>query len=380
MNINHDKCPACLSRIIKQVEYYENVPAILFPIEDEKRDCVSTDNLYVFMCDSCHHLFLNDIDVDFNKRIYEVYYYLYPFKDLESMQQIYRDPFDKIFDFFYKGDHGELLEIGCDNTQQMSKFIDLKLHCTAINPGVTKSSKVEFIDGFYEENIITGTFDYIVSRFNLEHVIDLNRFLENIGSNLKQEGLAFVQVPNIEMFLNSNMLNVFAHEHPHYFCRMSMKSLLERKGFELLYMSDSDSPSLICVFKNNSKLLHLTKQLQNNTSTLKAIQLFLQQNAGKNIVLYGAGLVLSGILYSGHIDHVLLYNIKVIDDNPILHGRYMPNTCVRIDPPTECNVDKDTIILLTLSQLYYSKVISRFAQLDLIGVFGINNYGIYKIY
>ncbi len=379
MIVHHDKCPACLSNRTEQIAHYKNYPAILFPIEKEKRNRVATGNLQVFKCDTCGHLFLNDMNLDFNRRIYGVYYYLYPFKNLESMQRVYRDPFEKVFDFFYRGDQGSLLEIGCDNEQQMRKFVNSGVHCTAINPGATNSAIVEFIDGYYEDGTITGLFDYIVSRFNLEHIIDLDRYFENIAENLQEDGVALVQVPNVEMFLKINMLNVFAHEHPHYFCKTSFRSLIERTGYEILYLSEAIAPSLICAFRKTSAGGNPAKRLQTNESILKAIQLFLQQSAGKQVIFYGAGLTLSGILYSGQIDSKLLRNLKVIDDNPILHGRYMPNTCVRIESPIQCNVDKDTTILLTLNKIYYPTVINKLAQRDVHNIFGINDCGIYKV-
>ena len=74
------------------------------------------------------------------------------------------------------------------------------------------------VDSFYERHMFEEKFDCIVSRFNLEHILDLNEFMEKIKTDLKPSCLLFIQVPNSQNFLSNGIINIFAHEHAHYFC------------------------------------------------------------------------------------------------------------------------------------------------------------------
>ena len=374
MLFNYSTCPTCKSKEIEQFVYYEKFPAILFPVEVNRKNCVIENSLTAFKCNLCNHVFLNNIDLDFVKKIYALYYDIYPLGNLESMQDIYRIPFESVFDFFYK-QGTSLLEIGCGNEQQLQKFIDLGLDCTAINPSYSSFTKANFISGFYEDGV-EGTFDYILARFVLEHIVTLDKFLTQINYNLKDSGLAFLQVPNIEMYFKSNILNIFAHEHIQYFCRVSMKILLERNGFNVLYLNNTNSNGLICVIEKNNKSYNPEKSLQGNKELFREIYHFLDMNSNKDIIFYGAGLTLTGILYSSGID---IKKITIVDDNPVVHSRYMPNTEFKIVTFSECDVGENTIVLLTINPFYYDRVISYLTQFNLGGVFGIFNQGIRKI-
>ena len=156
-------------------------------------------------CNSCEHIFLTDIDRDFNSKIYSEYYYLYPFSELEFMMEAYRKPFEKIFNYFshHEAPKKNLLEIGCSSEQQLDIFISKGYECTGISPGAESSENINLIDGFYESVKFESNFDYIVSRFNLEHIIDLNKFLKKVYKELRDDGLFFVQVPNVLSFLKN---------------------------------------------------------------------------------------------------------------------------------------------------------------------------------
>jgi hypothetical protein len=376
MRINHTKCPVCSSSSIRQIAHCKNLPATLFPVNYNLKDGVETRHLIVFGCNKCSHMFSNYVDIGFNKRIYERYYHLYTQDNLESMHAIYREPFEKVFDLFYKG--GEcLLEIGCDNEIQLQKFIDLGLDCTAIAPVISDFNSVEFVYGFYEDGI-TGNFDYIIARFVLEHSLFIDKFFTQIYHNLKNSGLAFIQVPNEEFFLKSNILNIFAHEHANYFCRHSLEYAIERYGFKILYLSDSTLPHLICVFAKDEILYDFNRYLQINDFLLGQVLYFIQANYNKKVILYGSGLTLTKLLYNDISGVDGFENIELVDDNTLIHGRYMPNTNLQIKHIAECD-NKNSVVLLLMNPIYYPKVIDKLKHFE-DNVFGIINNRVCRVY
>ncbi|GAX61877.1 SAM-dependent methyltransferase [Candidatus Scalindua japonica] len=381
MNIlRYKQCPACGASDIFAFYNYLELPAILFPINANKCDTVRKHPLVSYCCNECEHIFLNEIEQKFTKSIYEDYYYLYPFKNLESMQQPYREPFDRVVDLYLRKKSAALLEIGCDNVEQLEQFLKRGYDCTAINPGATQHNLVEFIDGFYGVTKLDKKFDYVISRFNLEHIIKFDDFFNALSDNLMPTGVAIAQVPNVEYFLKAGMLNVFAHEHPHYFCKTSLLILVRRYGFEVEFINGDIDPSLICVFSKRNQKYNPLQYLNVSLHTLVELQRVIQ-NACEKVVLYGAGLSLTGLLYSNTFSPELLQKIVVVDDNRFLWGKYMPNTSVQIMSPKEIELHTHSLIILVLGQQYHNAVYQRLineeryqGKLMAISYGGLNEY------
>jgi len=341
-----------------------HLPAILFPVERGSTGSVPSAAIKASVCAECSHIFLSEIDSDFTEQLYRKYYHLYPFKGLETLNAFYRDPFDRVANVFCQKGPLSLLEIGCEDVEQMRRFIDLGYNCTAINPSIVESHEVQFINGFYGIKSIPGVFDRIIARFNLEHIVDIERFLVEISSNLKDDGVAIIQVPNAEYFLRLGILNIFAHEHAHYFCRTSLSLLMSRHGFEIQYLSRSSEPSLICSVSHSGRNQYLPdSHLSIAGSVILEVCDFIRACEGK-INFYGAGLSLTAILYSPHFDNDWFKKINLFDDNSAIHGRLMPNTPLEIRALNRDDLISNSPVILTLSEQYHPGIIKRLTEMD----------------
>jgi uncharacterized protein YbaR (Trm112 family) len=372
-------CPACKSLEIKPFMKYDSFPAILFPVEENEGGRVREALIESLYCKDCRHIFLNRISRIFLESIYKDYYQFYPYKNLESMLQPYRLPFDKVADIFLTKADATLLEIGCDNVAQMEPFIKRGYRCTAINPGAeaAASRAVHFIDGYYGERDVEGCFDYIISRFNLEHAVDLDAFFDSIDKNISQRGVVIVQVPNAALFIESGMLNIMAHEHPHNFCQSSLCAVLKRRGYQVLHLSQESSPSLICVFTKCTSIYDPHLAIKQCVETIEKIRLLLVRNQGRQVLFYGAGLSLAAILYSKRIDDSLFSMAQIVDDNPLLAGRIMPNTRLRVQLSDEVRFSSFAIIILSLNEIYHEKVLARIRAAGAFGeIYAIGKKGI----
>lgn len=363
-HIELKQCPACGSKEIESFRTIKEFPAILFPIEKDKCDTVRVVSIKSSTCNDCGHVFLDDLDKSLSDLIYQDYYYLYPFKGLESMQGIYREAFEKVASLYFSSKLSpSLLEIGCESVEQMKFFLDLNFTCTAINPGAKPDNNVEFINGFYGKDTIDNQFNYIVSRFSLEHIINCDMFFSELRKNISTDGIVIVQVPNIEYFLSIGVLNILAHEHPHYFCQKSLLAMIRRYGFEILHISKTDEPSLICAFTlQNIGVSFKPKQaLDNASSVIRQIKELIRSTSS-DVILYGAGLSLTALLYDGSFDEQLKNKVQIVDDNPVLSGRYMPNTTLEVIPSEEMKINADSTIILMLSEHYQQAILTRLLE------------------
>lgn len=362
----NDACPACGSADFAPLATFGQFPAIIFPVEELGERSVRTAPLCAEVCQACGHLFLSQVDPCFAESLYSDYYHFYPYKNLESMRRPYREPFERIIQMYFSAKTASLLEIGCDDVGQMRCFLDRGYSCTAINPGAQPHKDVRFIDGFYGKAAIDAQFDYIVSRFNLEHILNLEEFFEALDKNLASGGVAVIQVPNAEQYLRSGLLNVFMHEHAHYFCQSSLLATINRRGYQVLHISDRSEPSLICAFCRPQASLFSDARpyVEASAQVLAEIRQVVRDAKGR-VFLYGAGLSLSALLYDGQLEAQLLGKITLLDDNPLLWGRFMPNTRLKIVSWEESRLDSDSVVVLMLSEQYQKQVREK---LSLLGV------------
>jgi hypothetical protein len=381
MKVDLKICPACGMEQIRRLVCAPDFPAILFPIEPEKRSSVSTAPLVVMGCEACGHLFLTDIDSEFNQRLYSDYYYLYPYSNLESMVEAYRKPFERVFNLFAHRDAAgrSLLEIGCSEEGQLDLFKTAGYSCTGISPGSNSGVGVTLIDGFYENVVFGQQFDCVVSRFNLEHVIDLELFLHKVHRDLCDGGLFFVQVPNVESFFDSGMIGVFAHEHPQYFNRTSLSAALGRTGFQLEFIrADVSDASIIAVGRKPCSSSFSLERIGRNLEMADTVLEIMMAEHDASFVFYGAGLTLCTLLY---IDRRIIdfeSRMLVVDDNPVLAGKFMPNTDLQVYRLDTIPDPSGSVLFVFLNSLYHSKVLPRAKALGFRKIFFLDGSAVHE--
>lgn len=380
MSTKQTSCPTCGSADIREMVRVPAFPAILFPTEAEEKSKVATATLIAMGCVKCDHIFLAEIDPIFYRALYLNYYHLYPFSNLESMTEAYRKPFERVFRFFTgRGpERGKkLLEIGCSSPAQLEFFGASGFDCSGISPDVSSTNSDCIIDGFYETYTFSTKFDHIVSRFNLEHIVDLEFFLNKVCAELEDGGLFFVQVPNVQCFLASGMLGVFAHEHPHYFSRNSLSLILERTGFEIeLILANVSDPSIIAVARKRRPIAKNTERVKNNLAVASKVLDVMGDEEHSSFLFYGASLSLCTLLYASSQLAEFEGRLHVVDDNPILLGRVMPNTTLKIAPLTSIADPSRFILFVFLNSIYHSKVLPRVKGAGFKKIFYLDGAGV----
>jgi hypothetical protein len=376
--IDFEFCPACLSRDIYEKEKVTSLPGIIFPVTSDISNSILRSDLIVYSCLNCSHIFQNFIDCDFIETIYREYYQFYPFDALESFEEPYRVPFLKLAEILITKNDASLLEIGSGNEEQLRVFYEKGLRCTAVNPGTSSSKQVHFIDGFYENWNNDDKFEYIISRFNLEHIMDLDLYFNQVKRNLEENGLMIVQVPNVLQYISLGLLNIYAHEHIHYFNPYSLRSLIERHGFEIKFLSNPADLSILCAFSNpTDKIKRYIENSVDNTifDVCKVIE-----NSSGPVVLYGAGLSTSGIMYNGGLSIEAMEKIIFVDDNPKLRGLYLPFSKKSIKNWDDVCLETSSLVILTLNSKYHLQIIKKIKlQKKNLILMGITSEGLVKI-
>lgn len=348
------KCPVCSENNVHKIFESLKYPALIFPVDLGYVDQIPMSPLIVNKCRVCSHEFQSSIDTSLLKNIYENLYRFYPFNfSSESFQGVYREPFLRAYQgMISHGDKGYLLEIGCGSVDSLKELDAPGIIAEGISPEAPSESNSRITRGFFEEATLEPKYSYMVSRFNLEHIVDLDLHLDRIRSLLLHSGKVLVQVPNIEAFRNNGIFHYFAHEHPHYFTQTSLLMLFGNKGFSIEAVNSRESPSLI--------LLASINKFSTNVPTRKNYNLKLKEHLatiGESTIVYGASLNLAGLLYGGVIE---ISKVRVVDDNDNLWGRFMPGSDIVIESPHKVLSESSSAnVLLLLNSAYHKDLVKK---------------------
>jgi SAM-dependent methyltransferase len=374
-------CPACQSKAVVFIHKIEKLPAILFPVDLTQTHEVPLRPIKLYECENCRHLFQSHWDDAFIKLIYEEWYCYYPFLSGESMVGSYRKPFE---DFMVdvlgggiKHENTSLLEIGCGNETQLEIFLEFGLNVTSINPTIPLSRKVKFIQGYYGSTIINGRFDIIVSRFSLEHVTNVSLFFSELRNNLNENGSAIIQVPNAQYSIQSGLLNIFAHEHIHYFNLISLTAMANANGFVVAKIHGVDGPSLICKLVRK-KSVGVREYIEKSSQTAEAVISLIRQ-ANEKVLIYGAGMSMSKMLYEADL---LPFQDKLVlvDDNRCVDGKAMPGMDIPIQDFSVRSLENISDIIVTLNPIYQKSILEKITLCSPnVNVFKIDRNGLSKI-
>lgn len=165
-------------------------------------------------------------------------------------------------DNYFKGYRNELekfipnnvktvLEIGCGEGGFRASF-DNNVEYWGVEPNkevykIAESKLYKVLNATYEEveqDIPDNYFDLIVCNDVIEHMIDHDKFLENIKSKIKDDGYLLISIPNVRYIYNLYNLifkkdwkyekqGVLDKTHLRFFTKKSLIDTLTRHGYKI---------------------------------------------------------------------------------------------------------------------------------------------------
>lgn len=371
-------CPVCRFSGCGPMFENLNVPGFLFPMEESLAKTVQVEKIILHSCQACGHIFQPQVDRLLLKRIYEEYYSNYPLDHNEKLMAAYRLPFKYFFDLVIsqkiQSSTPKLLEIGCSDPANMVPFVEKGWECIGVDPspladGDERFENTNMLSGYYEDVEISEKVDVIVSRFNLEHIVDLKIHLRKIKRDLKVKGRVIVQVPNVAYYVKNRQPSFVAHEHIHYFSEHSLVQLFENMGFSTVASISYGQPSILACFENcpneyvaSEPVDHMLKDYKVNVDRKSRSLLSLVGSKDK-VVFYGCGLALYWAL--SVLEKNMPAEVIVVDDNPAIQGKFIPSHGIQVKQPTRALLVDSDIVVLTLNPIYHSDVVERLRSQDL---------------
>jgi SAM-dependent methyltransferase len=361
-------CPACGSMDTASALAFSAIPVFLFPVPSTVSKTVECRDVHLNRCSHCSHGFQADIDTAVLKLIYEDYYQYYPLIESETFKRPYREPFNDLFDLISSNlqSGSRLLDIGCASPSQLIPFRDRGFECTGIdpNPIAQEQPGLTIVQGYYEEHLFDSPFDVVISRFNLEHIVSLDKYVDRTLRNLSRDGIVVVQVPNLAYYLANRIPMFGAYEHIHYFTLSSLSALFGRHGLQPICFLEAGRPSIVAAFSRGCSAAAdvrflprdlWTSYLQERQATDQQFRSLIKSFARPQ--LYGAGINVFWALPI--LDSVGRKPTAIFDDNVALEGLALPAYDLSICRAQEAAFSDADVVVLTLNPMYHDSVANR---------------------
>jgi 2-polyprenyl-3-methyl-5-hydroxy-6-metoxy-1,4-benzoquinol methylase len=363
------ECALCGGHSLEPLMMAKDYPAFLVPLPDELARTVQRADLPILTCGTCGHVQQAQPDAELQRAIYETYYSHYQVDTSEALIPHYRDPFRRFFaeTFDEIGAKGRrLLEIGCSSGAN----VDFLRRFASDYTGIDASERIElarkahpdcsFIKGYFPQALPVGTFDIVVSQFNLEHIGDVRAFLDACRRHVAADGMLVVQVPDIDEFDRNGQPNFLAHEHLQYFRKAPLQHGLCLAGWQPVAW-DSDGPSLICAARRTAVKAAPT-HLNGHAVLDRIVSRFrtAPRIADRQLIMYGVGPQLFWLLQ--FVDRA--YVAHVIDDNPGYRGMAVPGSGWPVEVLTPEMLRATPYVVLSLNSIYHPRVLERIRTLN----------------
>jgi len=220
-------------------------------------------------------------------------------------------------------------------------------------------------------------YDLLLLSHVLEHVYDLNQFLDKIKVNMNSNGIVYIEVPNSEHYdlmqydVPLQEINI---EHINFFSKHSLAKLMMMNNFTPILIEDGNFEIknntkyhvIRSMFRLNTLNIGFDKYLINGQSKLDKIKSFFLQNPQTKIYLYGAGAFTCKII--GEFKNNV---IGIIDDNPSYLGKCIAGFEVINYDMFKTIVNENDTILITIifiSSKIKEKLTTLYRNLNIMSV------------
>jgi hypothetical protein len=205
-------------------------------------------------------------------------------------------------------------------------------------------------------------YDAVVARQVLEHVFDVNGFLQGINATAGPEASILIEVPSLETALRNGRFFDFFPDHVNYFTATTLRMACESAGFEVLAVKSTMHDEFIAAFGRKVEevgmhtvgdsfddlsvaFTQMTADMESLVRSLNALAVE-HRKSGRSLAVWGAGGKGVATLAAAEINSFAY----VVDSDPHKQGRFMPGSHYQVDPVERLVLEPpDTLILTALA-------------------------------
>lgn len=267
-----------------------------------------------------------------------------------------------------------VLEIGCGNGYLLKRLKDSGAEVLGIEPGDhgqqgAEKWNVPVIKGMFPNSSIQSQFDLVVAFAVLEHVEDPCSFLIDISNYLKPGGSVIIAVPDERPYIDNGDISTLFHEHWSFFDEITLSSTVKMAGYaETLLELSTFGGSLYCAMSKTPNAIRLESEVvassvqrarnyiassqENNNKFKTYCNNILEKN--ETLAIYVPGRAVNALAVS----ELPLKNIRFIDDNPLLLGKYFPGIDIPVEERASL-IANPTNHVLVMSRTFDTKLVGE---------------------
>lgn len=234
-----------------------------------------------------------------------------------------------------------VLEIGAGRGYLLYLLRESGAYVLGVEPGANNASHwqqrgVPVVNDIFPSAQISQSFDLVVGFALLEHVDNLDDFLESVADRLVPDGLAVFAVPDCTRYIADGDPGMLVHEHWSYFTADTLAAVMTKAGFEVRAVTTSNYGGLLYVAATpavgvtsrppSEQTLMAARRFGSKSAALRAaiakrVQLLAEARRSLGIYVPGRALM--------WIDPAT--PARFFDDDPDIHGQYYPPFAARIE-------------------------------------------------
>lgn len=191
---------------------------------------------------------------------------------------------------------GKVLEVGCSTGLMLSMLEELGFEVEGVEPSrkaalVAKQRGIKIQNIFFENIKFKRQYNLIIFNHTLEHLENLFDVLAKTSELLQKEGYLFIDLPNFESISAKTLKNkwpqLLPEEHLWHFTESSLKTLLSRFGFKIIYINkssgiwDLENPLAEFIYS----LIHLKKRFFKEVLTAIPALVVSKLNKGADLLV-----------------------------------------------------------------------------------------------
>ncbi|KGE25985.1 class I SAM-dependent methyltransferase [Leptospira interrogans] len=362
------QCRLCKSKDLLSLIDFGNQPIVHNLIRDRKEG-YDRYPFHLMHCVRCGFVQIeNPIDPNV---LYENYFTVSGWKNQPHVPRLV----EVMESIFCLGESDKILEIGCNDgsfldylrEKRYSNLVGIEPTLDSSQLAKEKGHKVfhRFWNHEYAKDLTSseGKFDLVVTRQVLEHISDLEDFMQAIHFSLKDNGGLIIEIPDSEWNLDYLDYSLW-EEHVNYFTIESLRNLLALNGFQIIHSETTlfSGKALIVYCEKstrsvtgvtnlyNDKIMNYGKMYPKFKSSL---QKYL--DSYQDVVLYGCGARSCNFVnFLGIKNHIKFF----IDDQKEKQNVFVPGCELEI-LNSENIFDKTKHILLGVNTENEFKVLKR---------------------
>ena len=206
----------------------------------------------IVKCKNCSFVFTTPIP---NREETAKYYRKFDYKDSLLAEKVIRSDAKRSLKKIsnYVTDKGELLDVGCGRGYLLdeARKMGWKTHGVDASKLVTGYAKNTLHLDVFCSDIFSfrsaQAFDLITLNQVIEHFVNPEELISQCGKHLIKGGLLYIATPNVESVsarvLKDNFDHYIPPEHLSHFSQHTLKRLLEKLGFKVLYVGSWSYPA-----------------------------------------------------------------------------------------------------------------------------------------